>query len=514
MSRENETGEVEGTPSTGGDLVQSRRENLDALRSAGVDPYGDSYDVTHHAGEVHGRVDEMEGEEVSIAGRVTAVRSHGKVTFMDLEDLGGQVQLFLRKNDLGDDKYDLLEHVDLGDVLGARGTPFRTRMGEPSIRVEDFRVLSKCLNPLPEKYHGLTDVDLRYRRRYVDLMVNRESRDVFVTRSRIVSAMRRFLDDRGYLEVETPMMATIAGGATARPFVTHHNALDMKLYLRIATELYLKRLIVGGMERVYEIGRVFRNEGISTRHNPEYTLLELYEAYGDYHSMMDLTEDMISSLAEEVLGTMQVEYRGETIDLRPPWRRLSMVEALMEHGVDIRAWSDDGDARRDAARLGVAVEEGVTRGKIIDELVEELVLPGLIQPTFLLDHPVDISPLAKRKLDDPEFTYRFEPVIAGMEIGNAFSELNDPEEQRRRFEEQMAQRHRGDDEAHVMDEDFLTALEYGMPPTGGLGIGVDRLVMIFTDSDSIRDVILFPLMRPRIQEMDSEEGIDSSTIES
>ncbi|MFO7941076.1 MAG: lysine--tRNA ligase [Bacillota bacterium] len=513
MSAEGGERERPDTPD-GGDLLQSRRANLKALRECGIDPYGDSFDTTHGAGDVHDGVDDLEGERVAVAGRITAVRSHGKVTFMDLEDLSGEVQLFLRRDTVGAENYELLDYVDLGDILGVAGEPFRTRMGEPSIRVETFEFLSKCLIPLPEKYHGLTDVDLRYRRRYVDLMVNRESREVFVTRSRVVSAMRRFLDDRGYLEVETPMMAAIAGGATARPFITHHNALDMKLYLRIATELYLKRLIVGGLERVYEIGRVFRNEGISTRHNPEYTLLELYEAYGDYGSMMDLTENMVSTLATEVTGSAEVSYRGHCIDLTPPWRRLSMVDALRDIGVDIRSWSDDEDARRDASRLGVAVEEGVTRGKIIDEMVEDLILPDLIQPTFLLDHPVDISPLARKKPDDPEFTYRFEPVIAGMEIGNAFSELNDPEEQRRRFEEQLSQRKRGDDEAHVMDEDFLTALQYGMPPTGGLGIGVDRLVMILTDSESIRDVILFPLMRPRDIEADLDGPIDSAPRES
>ncbi len=494
----------------GGDLLKSRRANLEALRARGIDPYGDAFEVTDGAGHVYEHVDEMEDAEVSLAGRIMGIRSHGKVTFMDLEDRSGHIQLFIRRNDVGEDAYAVLGFVDIGDIVGVEGSPFRTRMGEPSLRVQQFEVLSKCLKPLPDKYHGLTDVDLRYRQRYVDLMVNRESRDVFITRSRIVSAMRRFLDDRGYLEVETPMMATIAGGATARPFTTHHNALDLNLYLRIATELYLKRLVVGGLERVYEIGKVFRNEGISTRHNPEYTLLELYQAYGDYETMMDLTENMVAHIAEETLGTTEVVYRGETIDLRPPWRRLGMVEALAEHGVDIRAWDRDADARSDARRLGVTVPEGVTRGKIIDEMVEELVLPTLVQPTFLLDHPVDVSPLAKRKPDDPQFTYRFEPVIAGMEIGNAFSELNDPEEQRLRFEQQLRQRERGDDEAHVMDEDFLAALEYGMPPTGGLGLGVDRLVMILTDSESIRDVILFPLMRPRESETDFEEGIDSS----
>ncbi len=504
MSARGGSGDEERGVGDGGDLLASRRENLRELRSRGVDPYEQSFEVTDGAGDVYRGVDEMENETVNVAGRITAVRSHGKVTFMDLEDLTGSIQLFVRQNTVGEEDYGLLDFVDLGDVLGATGVPFRTRMDEPSIRVESFRVLAKCLRPLPEKYHGLTDVDLRYRQRYVDLMVNRESRDVFVTRSRVVSSMRRFLDDRGFLEVETPMMASIAGGATAKPFVTHHNALDMKLYLRIATELYLKRLVVGGMERVYEIGRVFRNEGISTRHNPEYTLLELYQAHGDYHSMMEITEEMVAYIAREVLGSTEVPYRGDTIDLSPPWRRLSMIDALGDKGIDIRSWTDDEAARRAARDMGVRVEPGIGRGKVIDKMVEHFILPDLVQPTFLMDHPVDVSPLAKRKPEDPEFTYRFEPVIAGMEIGNAFSELNDPGEQRRRFEEQLAQRRRGDEEAHVMDEDFLTALEYGMPSTGGLGIGVDRLVMVLTDSESIRDVILFPLMRPRPDGTDPE----------
>ncbi|MFO8060969.1 MAG: lysine--tRNA ligase [Bacillota bacterium] len=484
-----------------GGLIEARYQKMRALREAGQDPYGGRFCVTHSAADLCDRADDLEGG-VSAAGRIMAVRSHGKITFMDLVDRSGSIQLYFRVNEVGQERYQMLELFDIGDILGVRGEVFRTRTGEPTIRVEDFAILSKSLRPLPEKWHGLTDVDLRYRRRYLDLIVNPGAREIFVTRSRILSEMRRFLDERGYLEVETPTMHTIAGGALARPFVTHHNALDLTLYLRIATELHLKRLLCGGLERVYEIGKVFRNEGMSRQHNPEFTMLELYRAYGDYHDMMELTESMVSHMAATVCGGTEIEYDGDVIDLSPPWRRLSVVDALAECGIDVRGWEGDADARAAAKHRGVDVEEGTPAGKVMDELVEELVMPYLVQPTFLMDHPVDISPLAKRKKDDPEFTYRFEPVIAGMEVGNAFSELNDPQEQRLRFEEQLRQRSRGDEDAHAMDEDFLLALEYGMPPAGGLGIGVDRLVMLLTGAESIRDVILFPLMRPPDQEAD------------
>ncbi len=480
---------------TGG-LIAARHQKLKDLRDAGIDPYGRKFRTTHNTAELCDGVDVLEGE-ISVAGRIMAIRSHGKITFMDIVDRSGSIQLYFKLNEVGDERYKILNLLDLGDILGVRGEVFRTRTEEPTVRVETFEILSKSLRPLPEKWHGLTDVDLRYRHRYLDLTVNPESRDIFVTRSRILSEMRRFLDDRGYLEVETPMMTTVAGGAMARPFMTHHNALDLTLYLRIATELHLKRLLTGGLERVYEIGRVFRNEGMSPRHNPEYTLLELYQAYGDYEDMMDLTESMVCHVADEVLGTREVVYDGQIIDLSPPWRRLSLVEALEDEGVDVRKWKGREDALADARRLGVQVDPNSTPGKVMDELVDECISSRLVQPTFLVDHPVDISPLAKRKPDDPDFTCRFEPIIAKMEMGNAFSELNDPREQRERFEEQLRQRSRGDDEAHVMDEDFLLSLEYGMPPAGGLGIGVDRLVMLLTGAKSIRDVILFPLMRPR-----------------
>jgi len=491
------------------DLIGSRYDNMESLQEANVDPYGDKFEVTHTAASVNEDVDDMKQEVVSLAGRIMAVRSHGKVTFMDLSDQSGSIQLYFQIDEIGEENYDLISNFDIGDIVGITGEPFRTRTEEPTIKVQSFEFLTKALRPLPEKWHGLTDVDLRYRYRYVDLMVNPESRDVFIARSKIVSEMRKFLDNRGYLEVETPMMTPVAGGALARPFVTHHNTLDMKLYMRIAIELYLKRLVVGGLERVYEIGKVFRNEGMSRHHNPEYTLLELYQAYADYEDMMELTESMVSHLAKTVCGTMKIEYSGQEIDFTPPWRRLSLVDALSGHGVDVREWDDASDARDAAKDMGVEVDSEATKGKVIEEMVDELVMPELIQPTFLMDHPVDISPLAKRKEHDPEFTYRFEPIVAQMELGNAFSELNDPAEQRRRFDAQMREKERGDEEAHDMDEDFLLALEYGMPPTGGLGIGVDRLIMLLTDSESIRDVILFPLMRPA-DETDAglEKGLD------
>ncbi len=486
-----------------GGLIRARHQKLRALQDAGVDPYGGRFDPTHTAQELCEHVDSLEGE-ISTAGRIMAIRSHGKITFMDLVDRSGSIQLYFGVDEVGAERYEMLDLFDIGDILGVSGEVFRTRTGEPSVRVGQFEILSKALRPLPEKRHGLTDVDLRYRHRYLDLTVNPEARALFVTRSRILAEMRRFLDDRGYLEVETPMMSTVAGGAIARPFVTHHNALDLTLYLRIATELHLKRLLTGGLERVYEIGRVFRNEGMSRNHNPEFTMLELYQAYGDYEDMMALTESLLCHLAEKVLGGCELSYDGQTIDLSPPWRRLSLVQALADEGVDVRSWKGREDAHTDARRQGVQTDPASTPGRVMDKLIDELVMPRLVQPTFVMDHPVDISPLAKRKEDDPDFTCRFEPVIAGMEIGNAFSEINDPREQRLRFEDQLLQRSRGDDEAHVMDEDYLLSLEYGMPPAGGLGIGVDRVVMLLTGARSIRDVILFPLMRPRADDEDED----------
>jgi len=480
------------------ELIRVRKEKLAALRQLGVEPYGGRFERTHSTQEVICNFESLEGREVALAGRLMAVREHGKATFADLHDQAGRIQLYVRLDRVGEAAYRIFTQLlDLGDILGVRGTVFRTRRGEISVEVGDFNLLCKSLRPLPEKWHGLKDVDLRYRQRYLDLIVNPEVRQVFFTRAKVLKAVRAFLDRRGFVEVETPTMHTIAGGAAARPFITHHNALDLDLYLRIALELHLKRLLVGGIEKVYEMGRIFRNEGISTKHNPEFTMLELYHAYADYHDMMDLLEEMVAFVAQEALGTTKVEYQGEVLDLTPPWPRITMLEAIKKYtGVDFAPLSQE-EARRAAEGLGLELEPGLSRGKIINEVFEAAVEPHLIQPVFILDYPVDISPLAKKREDNPEFTYRFEAFIAGRELANAFSELNDPLDQRERFEAQLRERAAGNEEAHMMDEDFLRALEYGMPPAGGLGMGVDRLVMILTDSPSIRDVILFPTMRPR-----------------
>lgn len=478
------------------DLVQARRQKLEKWRQRGVEPFGERYQPTATARMIQDAFDDMEGREVSLAGRVMARRGHGKAAFADLRDASGQIQLFAQADRLGE-TYDWFLDLDIGDIVGVVGAAFRTRRGEISVNVSSFTLLSKSLRPLPEKWHGLKDVDLRYRYRYLDLLVNPEVKETFTVRSRAISAMRSILEDMGFMEVETPMMQPLPGGAPARPFVTHHKALDMKLYLRVAPELYLKRLLVGGLEKVYEINRNFRNEGISTRHNPEFTMMELYQAYADYEDMMDITEKVVSGMAREVLGATTLQYQGHQLDLSPPWRRLPVVQALREYaGVELEELAGDREARDKAEQIGVKVPESATLWEVVDEIADQLVLPRLVQPTFLTDHPVQMSPLAKRRPDNPHLTYRFEPIIMGMEIGNAFSELNDPDEQRRRFQEQQAQRERGFDEAHLMDDDFVLALEYGMPPAGGLGIGVDRVVMLLTDSPSIRDVILFPLMRP------------------
>ncbi|MBX5476345.1 MAG: lysine--tRNA ligase [Clostridia bacterium] len=485
------------------EVTRARREKLRALRALGIDPFGSRYETTAHAQDIHERYAEMEGREVRVAGRLMALRVHGKAAFADLQDRTGRVQLYMRA-DVTDGFDTLLPLLDLGDIVGARGAVMRTRRGEDSVEVRELTLLTKSLRPLPEKWHGLKDVDRRYRQRYLDLIVNPGVRSTFIARSRIIREMRAFLDERGFIEVETPVLTPLAGGAHARPFVTHHNALDMPLYLRIAVELYLKRLIVGGLERVYEIGRVFRNEGVSTRHNPEFTMMECYQAFADYEDIMELTESMVARIAERVTGSPRVRYGDVEIDFTPPWRRLSMIDALERKGVRLADMPDDESARRLARSLGVHVDGNATRGKVIDELVSELVQPELVQPTFLLDHPTEISPLAMRKRDNPELTYRFEAIVNGMELGNAFTELNDPDDQRERFERQMEDRRKGDLESPELDEDFLRALEYGMPPTGGLGIGVDRLVMLLTNSPSIRDVILFPLMRPLPQENEDE----------
>ncbi|HHW44821.1 MAG TPA: lysine--tRNA ligase [Desulfotomaculum sp.] len=480
------------------ELMLVRRGKLAELKEQGFNPYGGPFPRTALAAGITGAYESFDGRTVSIAGRLMAKRGHGKASFGNIRDESGQIQIYLRLNDVGPEIYALFEKLDVGDIIGVRGKVFKTRTGEVTVAVQEMQLLAKSLRPLPEKWHGLKDVDLRYRQRYLDLIVNPEVKHTFVIRSRVIQAIRRFLENKGFLEVETPMMHPIAGGAAARPFITHHNALDMDLFLRIAPELYLKRLLVGGFEKVYEINRNFRNEGISTRHNPEFTMLELYQAYADYHDMMALTEEMIAAVTREVLGTTTITYQGVEINLAPPWKRQTMLEAVKEHtGLDFRELRSETLARRAARELGVEVEERDSWGAVLNKVFEEKVEAALIQPTFILDYPIDISPLAKRKAEDPSLTYRFELFIYAREMANAFSELNDPIDQKERFLKQVEKRRAGDDEAHMMDEDYITALEYGMPPAGGLGIGIDRLVMLLTDSPSIRDVILFPLMRPR-----------------
>jgi lysyl-tRNA synthetase, class II len=499
-------------------VEQDRLETLEELRRQGVEPYAYRYDVTHHAdaalllfgaAESAGELDEEGlGPAVRLGGRITSLRSHGKATFIDLEDRSGRIQLFIRQNVVGADRYQLLDLLHVGDWLGVEGPTMRTRAGEVSVRAAAFELLAKSVRPLPYGkveedpetgrrvvHSGFSDVQQRYRRRYADLAVHPEVRDVFVARSRVVSAMRRFLDARGYIEVETPVLQPIYGGALARPFTTHHNVLDMKLYLRVADELYLKRLIVGGMERVYEIGKDFRNEGIDRTHNPEFTMLEFYQAFADYHDMMDLVEALLGYVAREAVGDLITEVDGQRVDLAPPFRRVPFMGALAEAGVD--AAEMDDEALRSAARAaGVEETADMSRPKLLDELFGTLVEPDLLDPTFVTDYPRELSPLAKPKRGDARLTERFELIIAGREIANAFSELNDPFDQRERFEAQALLRAAGDQETQLLDEDFLRSLEYGMPPTGGVGIGVDRLVMLLTGQPSIRDVILFPTLRP------------------
>lgn len=485
------------------DHMRVRREKLDTYRDLGLDPFGGKFARTNLAKELHEKYEQFSKEDleeaehqVTIAGRVMTKRGKGKAGFAHIQDLSGQIQLYIRKDAIGEEAYEVFNSIDLGDIVGVTGVMFKTNVGELSVKVTEFQLLTKSLRPLPEKYHGLKDVEQRYRQRYLDLITNMESRETFVTRSKIIRAMRNYLDSQGFLEVETPMMHSIPGGASARPFITHHNALDIPLYMRIAIELHLKRLIVGGLEKVYEIGRVFRNEGVSTRHNPEFTMMELYEAYADYHDIMELTENMVAHIAQEVLGTTTVTYGEHEIDLKPEWKRLHMVDAVKEYtGVDFWEKMSDEEARELAKEHGVEIKDNMTFGHIVNEFFEQKVEEKLIQPTFIYGHPVEISPLAKKNEEDERFTDRFELFIVAREHANAFSELNDPIDQRERFEAQVKERAEGNDEAHLMDEDFLEALEYGMAPTGGLGIGIDRLVMLLTNSPSIRDVLLFPQMR-------------------
>jgi len=487
------------------DQLLVRRQKMTNIRENGMDPFGSRFERTHLSSDVVGQFDQFSKEEleenlreVVIAGRIMTKRGKGKAGFAHIQDLAGQIQIYVRKDHVGEEQYDLFNQADLGDIVGIRGNVFRTQVGELSVKAEEFTFLSKSLRPMPEKFHGLQDVEQRYRQRYLDLMTNAESKETFITRSKIIRAMRTYLDGQGFLEVETPLLHTIAGGAAARPFITHHNALDMDLYLRIAIELHLKRLIVGGLEKVYEIGRVFRNEGVSTRHNPEFTLLELYEAYADYKDIMALTENLISHIAQEVLGTTDVQYGEDVIHLAPGWKRLHMVDAVKEAtGVDFWKPMSKEEAQALAKEHGVEIKDVHEVGHIINEFFEQKVEESLVQPTFIFGHPVEISPLAKKNPEDERFTDRFELFIVRREHANAFTELNDPIDQRERFEAQLAEKEAGNDEAHDMDNDFIEALEYGMPPTGGLGIGIDRLIMLLTNAQSIRDVLLFPTMRHR-----------------
>ncbi|NLO99556.1 MAG: lysine--tRNA ligase [Clostridiaceae bacterium] len=484
------------------EILQVRRNKLSDLQKAGKDPFHIvKYDVTHRTSDILSDFEGHENKNVSLAGRLMSKRGMGKSSFCDLQDRDGRIQLYVRINDIGEDQYENFKKLDIGDIIGVTGKVFKTRMGEISIHVDSYTLLSKSLRPLPEKFHGLKDPDARYRQRYLDLIVNPDVKATFIARSKIIAAIRRFLDNRGFLEVDTPILNTIPGGAAARPFITHHNTLDLDMYLRIAPELYLKRLIVGGLERVYELGRMFRNEGMSIKHNPEFSMMEVYQAYTDYHGMMELAESLISTVAQEVLGTMKIEYQGQEIDLTPPWTRLTMTKAVLKYaGVDFDKIKTDDEARNAAKEKGMDLEGNPVRGELLSMMFEEFAEPNLIQPTFIMDYPVEVSPLTKRKPDKPELTERFELFITGREFGNAYSELNDPIDQRERFLEQVKKREAGDEEANMMDEDYLLALEHGLPPTGGLGIGIDRLIMLLTDSFSIKDVLLFPTMRPKDKE--------------
>lgn len=479
------------------EVIKVRREKLNTMLEAGNNPYEIvSFDKTHSAKEVKADYAELEGKVIRLAGRMISRRIMGKASFANLLDQSGSLQLYVCRNDIGDECYADFKKFDIGDIIGVEGMPFTTKTGEISLHVSKITMLSKSLLPLPEKFHGLRDTDMRYRQRYVDLIANPEVRETFVARSKIIKAIRSFLDGEGFLEVETPILNTIAGGATARPFVTHHNTLDIDMYMRIAPELYLKRLIVGGFEKVYEMGRLFRNEGMSPRHNPEFTTVELYQAYTDYNGMMDITERLFNYIAKEVFGKGTITYQGTDIVIDQPWKKITMAELVKEH-TDIDFMTDElSDCIKRAEVLGVGFPKDVTWGKALYEVFDQLIEDKLIQPTFVLDYPVEVSPLAKRKASDKRLTERFEFFITGREMGNAFSELNDPIDQKERFMAQVKERENGDDEAQMMDEDFVTALEYGMPPTGGLGIGIDRLVMLFTDQFNIRDVLLFPTMKP------------------
>ncbi|SHI95432.1 lysyl-tRNA synthetase, class II [Geosporobacter subterraneus DSM 17957] len=481
------------------EVLRIRRDKLKKLVEMGRDPFKiEKYKATAFSKDIKENFGAMEGQLVAIAGRIMAKRTMGKAAFLDIQDKQGRIQSYVRQDAIGEEEYDILVTYDIGDIVGIQGTVFKTKQGEVSIKASEVLLLSKSLQVLPEKWHGLKDQEIRYRQRYVDLIVNPEVKETFLKRNKIIKAIREFLDDRGYLEVETPILTTIAGGAAARPFVTHHNTLDLDMQLRIANELYLKRLIVGGFDKVYEMGKMFRNEGISIKHNPEFTNIELYAAYEDYEDMMDITENIVAYCAEKANGTTVVNYQGREIDFKPPWRRVSMHDLVKEKtGIDFYAFESDEEARKAAKeKLHLEVEGHMKKGHLVSLAFEEFCEKDLIQPTFVLHHPVEVSPLAKRNPDNPLITNRFEAFANTWEIANAFSELNDPIDQKQRFEEQLAQKEAGDEEAHPMDDDFINALEVGLPPTGGLGIGVDRLIMLLTDSPSIRDIILFPTMKP------------------
>ncbi len=497
------------------EVLQVRRDKLKDLQEMGRDPFKISkYEVSHHSDEVIANYDSLEDQRVSLAGRIMSKRVMGKASFMHLQDQNGRIQAYVKRDDIGVDEYKLFKTYDLGDIVGIEGFVFKTKTEEVSVHVEKLVLLSKSLQVLPEKYHGLKDVDLRYRQRYVDLIVNPEVKEAFLTRTKALKALRSYLDDRGFLEVETPILNTIAGGANARPFITHHNTLDIPMYLRIANELYLKRLIVGGFDKVYEMGRMFRNEGMDMKHNPEYTAIELYQAYADYKDMMEITENVISHMAEVATGSMKIDYQGTEIDFTPPWKRMTMEECVKEYaGVDFSEINTDEEALAIAREKGIEITPGMRRGEVINAFFEEFGEDQLIQPTFITHHPVEVSPLAKRNVEDPRRTDRFEAFANRWELANAFSELNDPIDQRGRFEDQVRKRELGDDEACEMDEDFLNALEVGLPPTGGLGIGIDRVIMLLTNSTTIRDVLLFPTMKPIGLEKAENGGLSKETYE-
>lgn len=480
------------------EMLQIRRQKLKELQDQGKNPFQiEKFNPDHHTTDITENYDEFEGKEVTLAGRVMSKRGHGKISFMDIQDMKGRIQILSKIDELGEEAYKIISYLDMGDIVGVEGEVFKTQSGEISIKAKKLTLLSKSLQILPEKWHGLKDPDLRYRQRYVDLIVNPEVKETFLLRNKIIRKIREYLDNLGYLEVETPILGNIAGGANARPFLTHHNALNIVMSLRIANELYLKRLIVGGFDKVYEMGKMFRNEGMDARHNPEFTNIELYEAYADYKDMMEITENLVAYVAKEVLGTTKIEYQGKTIDFTPPWRRIKMQDAVKEHtGVDFDKINTDEEALEVAKEHKLEIKPGMTRGHVISEMFEEYCEQYMREPTFVIGHPVEISPLAKRNPDDPRITNRFEAFANCWEIANAFSELNDPIDQRERFEEQLRQKEYGDDEAHPMDEDFINAIEVGLPPTGGLGIGVDRLIILLTNQASIRDVIFFPTMKP------------------